>query len=97
MNENEQKVLAALCDSDPDFGIFGFEAISAETRLTRDEVAVACRSLRASGLAEYHASSWDDDGKPCGAGYAATTVGRTAFQELEEPSATLRAAEQVKK
>jgi DNA-binding MurR/RpiR family transcriptional regulator len=81
LDENERKVLDVLCETSPDYGVLSFDTIAHDAGLRRDQVVAACRSLRTKNLTEFVNASWDADGKPCGAGYAATHAGRTALKD----------------
>ena len=69
----EAKVYAVLVSEGvSDAPYQGFASICHETKLTRKEVRLACRSLTRKGLAVYARCLFTEDGEMAGAGYAAT-------------------------
>lgn len=76
LNPNEVKVLAALNTGSDDFGFYPFDTVCRYTKLKRNVVRRACRSLKRKGLARYGMGLWTDDGEPAGSGYAITKDGR---------------------
>jgi hypothetical protein len=66
VNENERKVLAILAEA--------FDSLARQTKLERNIVRRACRSLAKKGLAKFEQTLWNDDG-PAGSGYRATEEG----------------------
>jgi len=79
---NERKVLRALCSAwneYEDFCFLSFKPICKRTRLKRDVVRRACRSLKRKGFAQFGRGLWTDDGEVAGSGYACTKAGREAL------------------
>lgn len=77
------KELAAAYHSDPEFCCMGFAPIMEATKMSRRVVRRCVRALARKGLAEYHRSTWDDDGNPRGAGYCCTRAGAEKFEALD--------------
>ena len=75
MTDNERKVLGALNFSEDGHCFCGFAWLMEETGLDRKAVRRACRSLKKKGLAQFARGLWNEDGEPCGSGYAATEQG----------------------
>lgn len=87
LNPAEKKVLGFLAETySEDFGYTGFSWISKRTRLPRNKVRLACRSLKRKGFAKFSSGLWNDDGQPAGSGYSASREG-VAFIETLRPSA----------
>lgn len=85
LNSNERKVLRFLVRGrdyycDYDFLYFSFRPIARSTKLKREDVRRACRSLARKGLTQYCRGLWSEDGVPGGAGYSAT---RSAVEALK--------------
>jgi hypothetical protein len=57
-----------------------FSYVMKRTGFPRQVVRRICRHLARSGMAEYSRGLWSEDGKPAGAGYAITKVGRAALE-----------------
>lgn len=74
MNANEKQVLMAMLDGGGDY-YYAFAALTAETQLDRKAVRRACRSLARKGLTKFRSGLWNEDGEPCGSGYALTPNG----------------------
>lgn len=78
LNPYERKVLRFLAARfSDDMGFYGFAGITRGTRLNRNTVRLACRSLTRKGLARFARGLCDDDGDFRGSGYAATALGAT--------------------
>lgn len=87
LNPTEKKVLTYLAGSYcEDFGYSGFQGICKRTKLPRNKVRLACRSLKRKGLAAFSSGLWNDDGQPAGSGYSASREG-VAFIEAQRASA----------
>jgi hypothetical protein len=65
-------VLVEQGDRNPDLNFVGLRYIMRETGLGLEMVRALVRQLRDNGLAIYSAGLWDDEGRPAGAGYAAS-------------------------
>ena len=67
-----------------------FRSLCCETQLDRKTVRRACRSLARKELTKYGKGLWNEDGEPCGSGYALTDQGRIEasrlLSEVETPS-----------
>lgn len=74
LSADEQRVLKALTAVSDDYSFLAFKTISKRTRLPRERVRRACRSLTRKGLAKYQRGLWTEDGTPAGSGYAATQL-----------------------
>jgi hypothetical protein len=77
LNDNERKVLRALVRVSWHDGAFAnFQMLTRSTKLRRNEVRLACRSLARKGLARYARGLWyEDKNAPAGSGYCATRAG----------------------
>lgn len=80
LTEHERKVLGKLASA-YDEGCWGFAAIAYDTKLNRNEVRDACRSLRGKGLARYERALWTEDGEMAGSGYGLTREGNKVAQD----------------
>lgn len=81
LNQHEMKVLRFLFNRGidsyfDDFLFFGFAPIARGTKLKRNEVRRACRSLTRKGLARFQRGLWNEDGGPAGSGYGATRAAK---------------------
>ncbi len=87
LTKNERKVLEVLAEGydSSEYGdtkfypLYGIENLS---DISRENVRLACRSLRDKGLAEYAKGLWSDDG-PGGSGYGATRAGATFIRPCD--------------
>jgi DNA-binding MarR family transcriptional regulator len=75
LNPHERKVLSALADYYGDFGFFSFSQLSRKTRLNRQQVRRAARSLARKGLAEFCRGLFTQDGEVAGSGYGCSREG----------------------
>jgi hypothetical protein len=78
----EAQALQAWKDSDPEWSVISFDMVSERTGLDRKKVRRAVRGLARKGLTEFCRTSWDDEGKPHGAGYELTKKGRQVLDEM---------------
>lgn len=86
LNAAEKKVLTFLADEWSDeAGFYGFKWIGKRTRLPRNKVRLACRSLKRKGLTKFASGLWTDDGTPGGSGYSATKEGRALIDNARPP------------
>jgi hypothetical protein len=78
-------VLIDVAQRDPDLNFVSLRYMVRETGLGGELIRAILRQLRDAGLAIYSAGLWGEDGRPAGAGYAAS------------PKALLQRAELTKK
>jgi len=81
---HEQAVLPLLANtSDEEWTAYPFKSLARLTGLTRDDVSVACRSLRTKGLARHERGLVTEDLEFVGSGYTATPEGSCLFWSHE--------------
>jgi len=81
INKTERKVLTFLAERHmEDFGFFPFAPICRKTRLKREVVRRACRSLARKGFTAFASGLCTEDGDFAGSGYACTDAGREALK-----------------
>lgn len=78
ISSEELKVLQVLYEVTDSWGegCIPFSYMEDDTKLTRKEIAKACKSLREKDLAHFHRGLMDDDGKVAGSGYCISPNGR---------------------
>lgn len=80
LTDNEVKVLISLYEGSDTWGemcvSFAYIKSACDDKLTLKEVAIACRSLREKGLAEFYRGLMDEDGAVAGSGYCITKAGQ---------------------
>lgn len=74
----------AMCSGD--FAYYGFKPIAHHTGLDVRRVRTLARVLTRSGLLEYRAGLFNEDGGVAGAGYTITSKGRAVARIIEDQS-----------
>lgn len=78
--DRELKILSVLAEGREDFGYFGFETISRQTRIERRVIRLDVRRMARKGFTQYGKGLWNGEGEPMGSGYAITPAGRALLQ-----------------